>query len=151
MSLMGGRDGTCIPSLSFVHTQWIAFRSGFVGMIVSGLMSAFAKPGALATYVTTLPPLPSLFPCDIAQYGLSTPRFFAEIVFYLPSWFPFSLDVITWKGIVTLLMGTKAENGVKWSKYDIVGGCLEGCCSTFKLSVFWRFAHAGDPREPRFV
>lgn len=41
--------------LSFVHTQWIAFRLGFVGMIVSGLMSFFAKLEALATYVSTVP------------------------------------------------------------------------------------------------
>lgn len=93
-------------------------------MIVSGLMSAFAKLEALATYVTTVPlflSVPSLY--DTTQNGLSSLHF-SENLNLTNSWFPFPVDVITWNGIFTPLMGTSAENKVKSCKYAMVVRCL---------------------------
>lgn len=48
------KQSTFIPPLCSVHTPWKAFGLGFVGMIVSGLMSFCAKLEALAAYVTAV-------------------------------------------------------------------------------------------------
>lgn len=64
-------------------------------MIVSGLMSVFAKLEALATYVTTVPlflSVSSLY--DTTQNGLGTLHFSANLI-SSNSWFPFLVDVIT--------------------------------------------------------
>lgn len=76
-------------------------------------MSAFAKLEALATYVTTVP-LRRSSSFDTTPNGLS---FFTSKE-NSNSWFSFFLvDVITWTGIVTPLMGAGAEDEVKSCKY----------------------------------
>lgn len=52
------------PSLSFfVHSMWKVLRSGFVGVIVTRLMSFFARREALATYVSPAPLSLCTAPC----------------------------------------------------------------------------------------
>lgn len=78
-------------------------------MIVSGLMSVFAKLEALATYVTTVPLFLSVCSLyDTTHNRLSNSLFFfsSNLIVTYNAWFLFPVDIITWKGTVTPLMGT---------------------------------------------
>lgn len=91
-------------------------------MIVSGLMSAFAKLEALATCMTAaaLCVFTTGF-CDTtvdwAQHPLCFRSSFSARLRVFLSCFLFIGNVITYNGVVTLPMGTGAENQVKACKY----------------------------------